>query len=374
MLRSRIFEIMTGKGRYPFFSLATLLSGVSMLYGGAVRLRRLLYSRGILATFELPRPVISVGNLTAGGTGKTPTVIHLAELISMLGYRPAIISRGYKGQGEKEGAVVSDGRCVLSDARMAGDEPYLIANLLPAVPVMVGRDRHSVGMEIIKRFQPDVILLDDGFQHLRLKRDLNILLLDARSPFGNARLIPRGTLREPAKTLQSADVVLLTRSNQMTPESYLRLVRLAQPRPVFPTTHTSMTRFTVPAQCALGGWDHKQDTATDLRGRRVFAFAGLGSNETFFGAVKDSGAQVVGVAGFEDHYAYTVGDLERIALAAGRAGALHLVTTDKDFVRLPSNTRLPFDLIVMGVTLNFGMRQGMWQEYIGRRVKNLIER
>lgn len=374
MLRTRVLDIMTRRDKHPFFSLATLLSGVSVLYGGMVRLRRQLYSRGTLTSRELPCPVISVGNLTLGGTGKTPMVIHLAELILVLGYRPAIISRGYKGLAEKSGAVVSDGHSLLCDALKAGDEPYLMATLLPTVPVVVGRDRYSAGLDAIRRFEPDVILLDDGFQHLRLKRDLNLLLLDAQDPFGNTHLLPRGILREPVACLKSADAVIMTRSPQRCAERCPPSVHWDQRRPVFASTHQSMIRMVLGAQQPIKSLHRHDDTTTELEGKRVYAFAGLGRNNAFFDAIKHWRVCLLGTMDFDDHHIYSHGDLHRIGRAALRAGATCLMTTDKDFVRLPQNARLPFELIVMGVTLTFGKQQPKWRDYIDREIKGLIGR
>ena len=156
MLKTRVTDIMTRGDHHPFCSLATPLWGISMLYGGLAQLRRRLYTRGTLKSRRLPCPVISVGNLTLGGTGKTPMVVHLAEEVLKLGYRPVILSRGYKGLAEKSGAIVSDGCKLLCDARRSGDEPYLMAALLPTVPVMVGRDRYRAGMDAVQRFHPDL--------------------------------------------------------------------------------------------------------------------------------------------------------------------------------------------------------------------------
>ncbi len=374
MLRTRVLDIMTRRDKHPFFSLATLLLGVSVVYGGMVRLRRHLYSRGILTTRELPCPVISVGNLALGGTGKTPMVIYLAELVLALGYRPAIISRGYRGLAEKSGTVVSDGHSLLCDARKAGDEPYLMATLLPTVPVVVGRDRYSAGLDTIRRFEPDVILLDDGFQHLRLKRDLNLLLLDAQNPFGNTYLFPRGTLREPVTCLNSADAVIVTRSPQRLAEHCPPSVHRNQRRPVFASNHQSMVRMVLGAQDPIRSLHRHDDTDTDLKGQLAFAFAGLGRNSAFFNALSHWPVRLLGTMDFDDHHLYSHGDLDRIGRAAVRAGATCLMTTDKDYVRLPQNARLPLDLIVMGVTLAFGKQQSKWRDYIGRELNGLIGR
>jgi tetraacyldisaccharide 4'-kinase len=374
MLRARITDIMTRRATYPPCSLATFLWWISLVYGGLVRLRRRLYTRGTLTSYRLPCPVISVGNLTVGGTGKTPMAIHLVEAILKLGYRPVILSRGYKGLGEKGGAVVSDGHHVLCSARLAGDEPYLMAALLPTVPVVVGRDRYRIGLDAEQRFKPDLIVLDDAFQHLRLKRDLNLLLLDARRPFGNEHLLPRGTLREPAACLQSADAVVLTRSGQVSMENWESLIRRALPRPVFTSEHQSVVRMVLEAGQPSGALQTGLEMRLKAGDRRVFAFAGLGCNDAFFNSIGLLGVCVQGTRDFADHYYYTGGDLRQVVQMARQTGASCLMTTDKDYVRLPPDTRLPLDLIVMGVRLDFGTQQTAWWGYIARAIKRLVEK
>ena len=374
MLRSRVTEIMTRADTYPLCSLATLLWWISLLYGGLVRLRRRLYARGTLTSYRLPCPVISVGNLTIGGTGKTPMTIHLVEAILKLGYRPAILSRGYKGLGEKGGAVVSDGHCLFCSARQAGDEPYLMAALLPSVPVVVGRNRYRIGLEAIQRFRPDLIVLDDAYQHLQLKRDLNLLLLDAQHPFGNNHLLPRGTLREPPAFLQSADAVVLTRSGQVPPENRESLIRWAAPRPVFASDHQPVIRMVLKAGQPAGALQTGPEGGLDLKNSRVFAFAGLGRNDAFFNSLGRLGTGVQGTMGFADHHCYADSDLRQVIQLAPQTGATCLITTDKDFVRLPPGTRLPLDLIVMGVRMNFGKQQMAWWGYIARMIKSLVEK
>jgi tetraacyldisaccharide 4'-kinase len=374
MLKARITEIMTRREPYPFCSLATFLGWISVLYGGLVRFRRRLYARGTLTSYRLPCPVISVGNLTVGGTGKTPMAVHLVEAILKLGYRPVILSRGYKGLGEKGGAVVSDGHRLFCSARQAGDEPYLMAALLPSVPVVVGRNRYRIGLDAVQKFKPDLVVLDDAYQHLQLKRDLNLLLLDARHPFGNDHLLPRGTLREPAAFLHSADAVVLTRAGQVPLENRESLIRWASPRPVFASDHQPVVRMVLEAGQPAGALQAGPEEGLDLKDRRIFAFAGLGRNDAFFNSLGLLGASVQGTKGFADHYFYTDGDLRQIVQLAPQAGASCLITTDKDFVRLPPGTRLPFDLIVMGVRMNFGLQQMAWGGYIARTVKRLVEK
>ncbi len=202
---------MTGK-IHPPFALNLLLTLLSKAYGTGVRLRRNAYASGFLKQKKLPCTVISIGNLTTGGTGKTPMTIYVAEQVRRLGYRVAVLSRGYKGAAEKSGGIVSDGNAVLMDPLSAGDEPFLLAASLKGIPVLVGHDRYQSGMHAINRFQTEVVILDDAFQHLALFRDVNLLLLDSSLPFGNGHLLPRGSLREPVSALDFSDALIMTRS------------------------------------------------------------------------------------------------------------------------------------------------------------------
>jgi tetraacyldisaccharide 4'-kinase len=375
MLRTKVAEIMTDRDRYPFFSLATLLFGGSVMYKMAMHLRQVLYRQGVLATYQLPCPVVAVGNLTVGGTGKTPMVIFLAELCRAVGYRPVILSRGYKSLSERSGAVVSDENAVLCDPRYAGDEPYLMAALLPGVPIVVGRDRLAVGRKAVARFRPDVILLDDAYQHVRLRRDLNILMMDAKYPFGNGYLLPRGRLREPAGSFRRADAVILTHADQADAQDYSALARQVGPKPVFACRHASIVRKVLRAGCPFdSGFGRAGDRALDFKRSGAFAFAGLGRNDAFFHAMQNCGVRLLGQMSFEDHHAYTRQDLGRISEAAAKSGAGLLVTSDKDFVRLPLDGQFSRDLVIMGVNLDFGRQAGEVQAYFSRRLQGLVER
>ena len=192
---------------------------LSRLYELAVRVRLALFKIGWLQQHQLSCPVISVGNLTLGGTGKTPFVAYLAKVLLQLGHRPSIISRGYKGTMEKKGGLASDGIRMLVDAESCGDEPYMLAQTLEGVPIAVARDRFTAGKLLEKQFGELVHILDDGFQHLRLGRNLNSLLIDGTDPFGNGHLIPKGKLREPFSAIARADLVVITRG----PVSYTHL-------------------------------------------------------------------------------------------------------------------------------------------------------
>lgn len=365
-LRAKTEAIVTGHGNYPLLSLATLLHGGSLLYSGAMRLRSALYRKRYLPVNKLPCPVISVGNITVGGTGKTPMAIHLAQLLKGSGYGVVVVSRGYKSLSEKAGTVVSDGQTILCDAAHAGDEPYLMAHLLEGVPVVVGQDRHASGQTAWSRFNPDVVVLDDAFQHQRLARDLNLVLLDAKAPFGNGHLLPRGPLREPTSALQRADAFILTRS-QDAPSPFLQdLIKEVQPRPVFQGFHTAVLRGILPAgsnltpAALLVG---PSDRAMENTNQRLFAFSGLARNERFWETAGQFGKTLSGTRGFNDHHPYTTRDMDEVVAAAQQTRSNCLVTTDKDFMRLPPNLNLPLDLMVLGVEIQFKGDRSRWRQF-----------
>ncbi|NTV54742.1 MAG: tetraacyldisaccharide 4'-kinase, partial [Syntrophaceae bacterium] len=201
-------------GRKSSRVLGALLFFLSLVYGVLVRLRAGAYAVGLFRTKRLPCRVISVGNITLGGTGKTPTVINIGGLMQQHGRRPLVLSRGYGRKDESATTVVSDGVSLFLNPSVGGDEPSLIANRLARVPVVVGSDRYRAGTFAVGRFHPDCVILDDGFQHIRLARDLNIALIDASDPFGGGMLFPAGILREPPSALERADVVVITRVAQ----------------------------------------------------------------------------------------------------------------------------------------------------------------
>lgn len=373
-LRAKTEAIVTSHGDYPLFSLATLLHGCSLLYGGVMQFRNALYRKNGLPINQLPCPVISVGNLTMGGTGKTPMTIHLAQMLKESGLDVAVVSRGYKSLSENTGIVVSDGQAILCDAPHAGDEPYLMANLLNGVPVVVGQDRYTSGLTACSRFKPDVIILDDAFQHQRLARDLNLVLLDATAPFGNGHLLPRGPVREPFEALQRADALILTRSRD-TASPYLKdLVNQMQPRPVFQGFHNVVMRGLLSAGSPLKPatlFVASPDDATVFENLRLFAFSGLAGNERFWESAAGFGQTLTGTKGFSDHHPYQTRDVDAIVAAARQAQSNCLVTTDKDFMRLPLNLQLPLDLLILGVEIQFKGDQHRWRQFVTTRIDKM---
>jgi tetraacyldisaccharide 4'-kinase len=324
---------MAGKvAGWPPVILLPLLIPLSYIYRTLTWVHRSLYAYGILRKKRLPRPVVSVGNLTVGGGGKTPLVLWLAGTLRDSGVRPAILSRGYGRKGSAP--TVVDLR---HPWRQVGDEPYMMASRLDQVPVAVAADRYEAGLEVLREHEVDLFILDDGFQHRRLERDLDILVIDNVQRFGNGRLLPAGLLREPLTRLSDADQVVMTRA--------------AGPDEEFGKFISSSTRagitwsdYRSTGLKPLGGG---KETVEECRGP-FLAFCGIAGPEGFSRSLEKHGLDIVEMVIFPDHHPYKDEDLERIAGIARSSGALALVTTEKDAVRLPAGKQVMpcFSLVV----------------------------
>jgi tetraacyldisaccharide 4'-kinase len=304
-----------------------LLAPLAPLYSGAVRLRNRLYDAGLLRVRRLDTPVVALGNLTVGGTGKTPVTGFLAEALRARGFDVAVLSRGY-GRASREPRLVSDGRDLLAGAAGAGDEPLLLARDHPGVAVAVAGDRVAAARLLPPPRQPRIVLLDDAYQHRALHRDANLLLVDAESPFGNGRIVPLGPLREPLVGVRRADMILLTRGDGSIPPSLRRV--LERHHPTAPVFHIALRPR------LLRGPDGELAPLAALAARPVFAFSGIARPERFEGDLRSTGARLAGTRRYADHHPFSDADLEAIAAGARSAGAECLVTTEKDRVRLPA--------------------------------------
>jgi tetraacyldisaccharide 4'-kinase len=302
-----------------------ILSGV---YGQIVQLRTHLYARGFFRSESLRDPVISVGNLTVGGTGKTPFVAFLAKLLQDSGRQPVILSRGYKGRAQRTPLLVSDGKSVLCRPVECGDEPYLLARKLPGVPIVVGKSRAESGQYIETRFRKVIHILDDGFQHLQLRRDLDILLLDGTDPFGGGAMLPAGRLREPEIALKRADMILLTRSHLLKSPEEIEL-RIRRISPLVPITY-----FYHDAVGLLDLCTQRQVPVHQFLNRRVVAMAAIGNPQVFLNDLSHYQIRVVRDYLFRDHHAFTQSELDGVLHSLDTLGAEAVITTEKDAVRL----------------------------------------
>ena len=307
----------------------------SLLYGQAVRARAAAYRWGWLETVRLPVPVFCLGNITVGGSGKTPGAIWLAEYLLKKGRRPAVISRGYGARSKVPIRVVSDGAGKTLPVSEAGDEPLLIALRLPSVPVLAGADRSAVGRRAVEEFGADALIMDDGFQHLRLFRNVNILCLDttevtALFERGGAALLPAGRLREPLSALWRADIVLLTRAEGLAPSKIVSIRRKVE--------DCLLDVPVVPVFGALSLWERaggEEVLVSSLKGRPVLAVSGLARPESFEAGLRRLGMKVKPLR-FSDHHLFTPDERERI-ISSAKADGRRIVVTEKDAVRLPAD-------------------------------------
>lgn len=308
-----------------------VLPPLSLLYGAVTRTRLSLYRRGTFHTTKLDRPVISIGNITTGGTGKTPLVEYVTRLLASQGKKVCILTRGYGRKHAHLQVIVSDGYDVLASPSEAGDEPYLLATKLAGqAAVISSADRIAAGQEAINDFGTEVFVLDDGFQHLRLARDLNIVCIDATNPWGGGRLLPHGRLRESLEGLRRADCVVLTRCDQVKSIDGLRaeVLSLIGRRPVF-ESRMRPVRVTP-----------LKNGAESLAGR-VGAFCAVGNPASFFESLRGLGYELRLERSFADHHVYSQDEIDSLIQDAKRAGASALITTAKDAVKLKT---MPFSI------------------------------
>ena len=309
-----------------------VLASAAVAYGAAVAVRGWTFASGVRGIRRLPCPVISVGNLTVGGSGKTPCTMALARWFQDRGRAVGILLRGYGRRGSAV-TVAGDGQGTLTSWEAVGDEAVLLARRLPAVPVVVGGDRFRAGQEALRRFRLDLLLLDDGFQHRQLHRDLDLVMVDATDPFGGGRLLPRGRLREPLAALRRAHAIILSRTDQTSELASLRRC-LEQ---IAPEAVEVLTRHRPSRLTELDGREERP--VHSLSGRRVLAVSGIANPAGFHQTVADLGGILAGSLVYPDHHPYGPADFLRLDRAAGEARAELIVTTEKDAVRMPAPPR-----------------------------------
>jgi tetraacyldisaccharide 4'-kinase len=334
-----------------------ILAPLGALYSVAMRVRRSLYKRGALRVHKISAPVISVGNITTGGTGKTPLVEWITREVAKEGRRVCILTRGYGRSDAKTRVIVSDGERILADAKEGGDEPRLLAEKLLGVAAVVSdADRVAAAQWARENLRSEVFILDDGFQHLRLARDLDLVVIDATNPWGGGKLLPRGRLREPVRGLARADCIILTRTEQAQDVDSLRkqAERLSGGRPVLLSrTRTKEVRPLDEAEMKNSAPQNPFSSLIPPPSSLPFAaFCAIGNPSAFFEQVRRDGHTLKLTRAFPDHHVYTQSEIDALILEAKRDGAQALLTTAKDAVRLGS---LSFDLpcYVLEIELEF---------------------
>ncbi|MEI6211451.1 MAG: tetraacyldisaccharide 4'-kinase [bacterium] len=323
---------------WPIRLLLLALKGAACIFQAVVQSRLFLYDMGILQRYPLGCQVISVGNITVGGTGKTPVVEAFARELQRAGRKVAILSRGYR---KKElpwwerlfreqldpPRVVSDGHHVLLDSEMGGDEPYMLAVNLPGVVVLVDRNRVKSGRYAIRKLGCDTLILDDGFQYQKLKHRLELVLVDCTNPFGNNQLLPRGILREPVHNLRRANFIFLTKSDGRNEELRQRIGELCPGAEIIACRHEP--------RCLRDAFSAEEKPLAFLQGLPVMALSGIAVPQSFEASLRNMGARILESERFADHHRFVAQEIIDAVNRADEIGAKAVICTEKDAVRLP---------------------------------------
>lgn len=377
-LEQYFLEVMSGRRRrWLDRALINLLFVVSRFYRMVIQFRIWMYDKRVIRNHALGCLVVSIGNLSCGGTGKTPVVEVFARSLSNRGRKVAILSRGYRSKkrtlGEKlmhffrhrkietPPKVVSDGKNLLLNSEYAGDEPYMLASNLRDVAVLVDKDRVKSGIYAINNFQSDVIILDDGFQYLMLKPHINIVLVDASDPFGNGNVLPRGILREPIKNIRRADYIFLTKSDGSHRIGHLKrfIRRHTRRAEIIECCHK-------PQYLVRLGDKSDQLPLQKLHSAKVAALSAIARPDSFERFLEDFGAELVLRDHFADHHRYTQQEIIDFVNQAKAAGAEMIVTTEKDAVRIPRLDRCDVPIYYLRIQIDILSGQESFDQCISR--------
>jgi tetraacyldisaccharide 4'-kinase len=341
-------------------ALKVLAFPISCLYAACIHLRWGFYSSKLIRAHRLSKPVVCVGNLSMGGTGKTPTVIAIGGWLAEAGQTVSVLTRGYKGNHSGGPFLVSDGSQILATAESAGDEPLVIARNLPGALVTVGKNRYAAGCIVETQYPVDVHLLDDGFQHLKLCRSFNLLLIDVTNPWADG-LPPMGRRREPLKALRRADAVLLTRCQQGREyEDILRIVRKYHPQvQVFHSRQRLAELVQYPGGAAF--------PVEQIVGKKVLALSGIGNPAQFQEMLLRQGALVSARMEFPDHHRYGPADYQQILRRCRDLNIDAIATTEKDSERLDHSKMSPVLLLVTKLTFTIEEKE-KFMELLWRRI------
>lgn len=362
--------MIRGKKRGPLISIFLfILLIISFFNWLFIMFRNGLYRLRLLPRRRLEVPVISIGNITGGGTGKTPLVRLLARKVQDRGYTPTILSHSRRGSFQGGVGVVSDGHSLLMNAEEAGEETMMLATQLPTVPVVIGQDFWQAGQYAVDELGAEVILLDDGFQQRSLIRNLDLVALDATCPFGHGYLSPRGLLKEPARALRRSDVIVLTKSDYLPQKRRERLLQrlkrlIGQKADIIQASHQPVW---------LRDFTGNKEKNLSLRKKKVIAFSAIADPGSFEKTLKDLGADLVLRLRFPERHRYNQEELLEIFSMAFLRGAEMIITTEKDVVGLPQELK---ELIA-------GQEMGLWvlgieieinagQEKIEEKLDNII--
>ena len=316
---------------------------LSFLYGLITTLRNYLYNTNFFKTNKLPCKVISIGNITTGGSGKTPTTEFLASYLKSIGKNVGIISRGY-GRSSKNVKLVTDGINKPDSWEEYGDEAYLLAQNLNSIPIAVGESKYRAGLRIISEFDLDVIIVDDGFQHRSLHRDLDIVLINGKDTQKTHKLLPIGNLREKISGLKRANLIIYTKTNIHNNLTYLnRLLK---------NINVDKINSTLGTKSILIGQDKHEVDQSEILLKNIYLLSAIGDNSGFKKTVEKIGLNIVGHSQFVDHFKYKISDLQKAQKDAKKAGANYIITTEKDLVKIP-NVNLGIPIYALRAEMHF---------------------
>ncbi|WP_217704885.1 tetraacyldisaccharide 4'-kinase [Victivallis sp. Marseille-Q1083] len=378
-LEQYFLKLIMGRQRrsYTDYAMIGVMFFASRFYRMATQFRIWLYDKRIVRNRAIGCLVVSIGNLSCGGTGKTPVVEVFARTLSQKGRRVAILSRGYRSKKrtwrekirqkfssekmEVPPKVVSDGEKLLLDSAYAGDEPYMLARNLKGVVVLVDKDRVKSGLYAIDEFETDTLILDDGFQYLRLKPHINIVLVDTTSPFGNHHVLPRGTLREPVKNIRRADYIFLTKSNGGNQLRHLKsfLRRHNHRAEIIECCH-------MPQYLEHAFQPDDKLELEHLKNLKVAAISAIANPLSFENFLEGFGAKLTLREHYADHHRYSETEIEIFAHQAKLSGARMIVTTEKDAVRIPASVKTELPIYFLRIKIDILSGQENFDQCISR--------
>lgn len=351
-----------------------LLRGMAYLYAFGVYCKLSLYKSGLVKKERLNCCVISIGNITVGGTGKTPTAQKMAVLIRDMGFRVVILNRGYRSHWDKEIGVVSNGEKIFMTAHEAGDEAYLMAKTLPGIPVIIGKNRAVTGRYAVEKMGAQVIIMDDGYQHWQLERDLDVVLVDTLNMFGNGYVLPRGMLREPLQNLDRGDLFLLTKTDQSSKLARLQLrqtiAQYNEKAPVIESIHHPKN-FVEIADWYKGITTNAK-SLEELKGKDVIVFSAIGNPSSFEQTLSSIGLNILEAVRYPDHHDYGMLEMQYISEQASAKKAVAMVATAKDAVKIPtefiySDREIPLYILNMDICITDGLDK--FTEYVVKAIK-----
>ena len=309
---------------------------VSWIYGLIIKIRNKLYDLHYIKSHSFNKPIISIGNITAGGTGKTPLVIYIATLIINQGKKPGIISRGY-GRKSKGKIIVHDGKKMLVDVNMAGDEPFLIGKKLNNVPIIVSKNRYEGIKKLINNYFVDVIIMDDGFQHRSIKRDLNVLTISGKESLKNYKLLPWGKMRESLSNINRSNLIVYTKTN-LTPKIHQTIKKIYSKNYILSNYQLQLYNYNLN--------QYNQNIAEP-----VFAFCGIADHNSFFESITQLGIIIKGKKHYRDHQNYSDRIIRNLLEKIKKLKLNTIITTEKDLVKLPKFFINTFQIYVLQLSI-----------------------